>query len=198
MAAARVTALILAGGRGSRMGGEDKGLTPFRGRPLIEHILAAISPQVSHVLINANRNRQRYQAYGHPVVGDALSDYQGPLAGFAAGLAQTVTDDLVTLPCDGPFVAPDAVQRLLAARRRADAEIAVAHDGERMQPVYALLNRQLLPDLTAFLDSGDRKIDRWYAQRRTVTVDFSDCAHYFVNINTRLEHRRLESAETKT
>ena len=197
-AAAMVTALILAGGRGRRMNGEDKGLVPFRGRPLIEHVLAAIRPQVSHVLINANRNRHRYTVYGHPVIGDALSDYQGPLAGFAVGLAQTVTDDLVTLPCDGPFVATDAVQRLLAARQQAAAEIAVAHDGQRMQPVYALLHRGLLPSLTAFLDSGERKIDRWYAQQHTVTADFSGCTQCFININTRLEHQRLESVEMTT
>ncbi|MGB1110151.1 MAG: molybdenum cofactor guanylyltransferase MobA, partial [Gammaproteobacteria bacterium] len=171
--------------------GEDKGLVEFLGKPLIEHILAAVAPQVDQILINANRNQQRYQSYGYPVLTDELADYQGPLAGFLTGLRHCQTRDLVTLPCDGPFVAPDLVERLLNARLNEDAELAVAHDGERLQPVYALLNTELTASLNGFLDRGDRKIDLWYAEHRMAKADFSDTTDTFANINRPDDRERL-------
>ena len=188
----QVTAMILAGGRARRMGGEDKGLLDFVGRPLIEHILEAVAPQVGDVLINANRNQERYREYGYTVIADERPDFQGPLAGFASGLAQCATGDLVVLPCDGPWVPRDLVFRLWEARAKADAELAVAHDGERMQPVYALLRKTLLPDLRDFLETGERKIDLWYARRRVARADFSDCRDGFANINRPQDRDRLE------
>lgn len=187
-----ITALILAGGRGSRMGGLDKGLVTVNGKPLVEGILEAIRPQVAAVLINANRNRERYAGYGHPVLPDPLADYQGPLAGFAAGMAASSTPLLLTLPCDGPLVAPDLARRLRTGLEAAGADIAVAHDGRRMQPVYALVRCALLPDLEAFLTAGERKIDLWYARHRTTPVDFSDVPQQFTNVNTPDDRLRLE------
>jgi len=189
-----VTAVILAGGMGRRMGGVDKGQVMLNDRPLIEWVIEAIRPQVNQILINANRNHDAYARYGFPVLRDQLADFQGPLAGFAAGMQAATTDYIVTVPCDGPLLAPDLVQRLQQALQKQDAEIAVAHDGNRLQPVYALLPVALLPSLQAFLDSGERKIDRWYAQQRMALADFSDSPSTFLNINTPADREQLEQA----
>ncbi|MEJ2394309.1 MAG: molybdenum cofactor guanylyltransferase MobA [Candidatus Thiodiazotropha sp.] len=187
-----ITAVILAGGRGQRMGGVDKGLVEFHGRPLIEHVIEAISQQVHSLLINANRNLVQYQRFGYPVIADSLNDYQGPLAGFLAAMEVAQTPDIVTVPCDGPLLANDLVARLSAARERDQAEIAVAHDGHRLQPVYALIPVALKQSLQAYLEGGDRKIDLWYARHRVATADFSDLPSTFVNINTEEERDRLQ------
>lgn len=187
-----ITAVVLAGGRGRRIGGQDKGLVEVGGRPLIEHILDLVTPQVSAVIINANRNQQVYAGYGYPVISDNLTDYQGPLAGFAAALAACETDYIMTLPCDGPYVPTDLVGRLSSAIKNNNAELAVAHDGQRMQPVYALIPRSLLESLQEFLDAGDRKIDLWYARHDTALADFSDVIDTFFNINTEEDRRTID------
>lgn len=179
-----ITGVILAGGQGSRMGGVDKGLLELQGRPLIEYLLAALQPQVAAILINANRNRERYQQYLYPVISDELLDYQGPLAGVAAALQAANTDYVLTVPCDGPELAADTVIRLLTALQAQQAELAVAHDGERLQPVHALIPVSLLPSLQNFLASGNRKVELWYQQHRMAQADFSDCRRMFRNINT--------------
>ena len=191
-----ITAVVLAGGRGRRLGGQDKGLMELDGKPLIEHILGLVTPQVSAVIINANRNQQVYANLGHPVISDNMSDYQGPLAGFAAALAASKTDYIMTLPCDGPYVPADLVSRLSAALKDNHAELAVAYDGQRMQPVYALIPRSLLGSLQDFLDAGDRKIDLWYARHNTALADFSDVIDTFVNINTEDDLRELDKQGT--
>ncbi|MCU7918566.1 MAG: molybdenum cofactor guanylyltransferase [Candidatus Thiodiazotropha sp. (ex Epidulcina cf. delphinae)] len=191
-----ITAVILAGGRGSRMGGEDKGLIELHGEPLIQHVIAAIEPQVGHVLINANRNLSRYRQFGHPVIADSLADFQGPLAGFLAAMQALSTADMVTLPCDGPLLPDDLVERLIKARDKAQAEIAVAHDGKRLQPVYALIPKQLRDSLQRYLNGGDRKIDLWYAKHRVAHADFSDLPRTFVNINTPQEKKRLQDGQS--
>ena len=180
----QITALILAGGKGRRMGGRDKGLLPFGDGLLVGHVLSAILPQVGGVMINANRHQAEYAQLGYPVVADSLADFQGPLAGFLAGLEQLQTEYLLTLPCDGPIVVADLAPRLANGLDEAGADIAVAHDGRRLQPVYALLHRRVLPDLRAALAEGERKIDRWYPRNAWVTVDFSDVPEQFSNINT--------------
>jgi len=179
-----ITALVLAGGKSRRMGGKDKGLLPFADETLIGHVVKAILPQVGSVLISANRNLEEYQRLGFPVIADPLDDFQGPLAGFLAGLEEMRTEYLLTLPCDGPFVVANLAQRLAAGLTAADAEIAVAQDGQRLQPVYALLHRGVVSDLRQALEQGERKIDRWYPRNRWVTVDFSDVPAQFSNINT--------------
>ncbi len=187
-----LTAVILAGGRGRRMGGSDKGLVELEGRPLIAHILNAIAPQVGTVLINANRNAKQYEALGYPVVSDTLDGFQGPLAGFASAMAAATTPYILTLPCDGPLVPPDYAARMMDTLEIPGSEIAVAHDGNRMQPVYALLPVRLMADLEGFLAQGDRKIDLWYARRRTVLADFSDRPDTFRNINTPQDRDQLQ------
>lgn len=187
-----ITAVILAGGKARRMGGQDKGLVELAGRPLIEHVIARIEPQVSRILINANRNTEQYARYGYPVVSDSLSDFQGPLAGFLAAMQQVESDFIVTIPCDGPCLPDDLINRLYNAQQAAKAEIAVAHDGNRMQPVYALISTRLQQSLNDFLSSGERKIDWWYARHNTVTADFSDAPETFLNINTLEERDRFQ------
>ncbi|MEW8339838.1 MAG: molybdenum cofactor guanylyltransferase MobA [Candidatus Thiodiazotropha taylori] len=190
------TAVILAGGRGSRMGGNDKGLVLLDGKPLIEHVINTIAPQVGRLLINANRNMAEYQRFGYPVIRDELSGYQGPLAGIYSALEQITTPNLITVPCDGPRLPKDLVARLASAREAAAADIAVAHDGMRLQPVYALIGKKLRPSLKAYLDGGDRKIDLWYAQHKMVTTDFSDIPDTFLNINTPEERNEFEQPQT--
>jgi molybdenum cofactor guanylyltransferase len=195
-----VTGLILAGGRGSRMGGVDKGLQSFRGMPLALHTLLRLQPQVSEVLVNANRNLAAYEALGVPVWPDAQPDFAGPLAGFLAGLEHCETPWLVTVPCDTPMFPTDVVARLLQGAVGADAEIAMAsapeEDGQlRTQPVFCLLRRELLESLVRFTHGGGRKIDAWTAQHRTVHVAFdrpADDPRAFFNANTLGELRELE------
>lgn len=180
-----ITGVVLAGGRARRMGGEDKGLVELAGRRMVEYVVDALRPQVSALLVNANRNAERYaELTGLEVVADIVGDFAGPLAGMASAMNAARTPLVLSAPCDSPLVAPDLAARMHAALVSAAAEIAVARDAERMQPVFALLSRELLADLRAALESGERKIDRWYATRRVVEVDFSDHADMFLNINT--------------
>jgi molybdenum cofactor guanylyltransferase len=187
-----ITAVILAGGQGRRMGGQDKGLIEINGRPLVAILIDSLEQQIGSILINANRNRDRYQAFGYPVVSDQLDDYQGPLAGFACAMNAVDTDFILTLPCDGPLLATDYVARFVVSQAQTGAAICVAHDGERLQPVHALIKVDLLTSLNTFLDSGDRKIDRWYAKHDFVRTDFSDCANMFHNINTPSDQETMQ------
>ena len=187
----QITAVILAGGRGHRMGGQDKGLLELDGRPLIKHVLAGIAPHVGAVIINANRNLDRYSGFGYPVVRDDLAGFQGPLAGFAAAMVASTTPYIITLPCDGPRVPVAYVQTMRVTLQSSGAELAVAHDGERLQPVYALVPCSLSADLINFLAKGDRKIELWYQRRHFTVADFSSCAEAFRNINTPDERDQL-------
>ncbi|MES9861261.1 MAG: molybdenum cofactor guanylyltransferase MobA [Candidatus Thiodiazotropha sp. LLP2] len=187
-----LTAVILAGGRGSRMGGSDKGLVQLDGKLLIDHVITAIAPQVDQLIINANRNLPEYQKFGYPVIADELSGYQGPLAGIYAALEFIDGPDLITVPCDGPKLPADLVERLASARQRESADIAVAYDGKRLQPVYALIPTRLQQSLLTYLDGGDRKIDLWYAQHKMAKADFSDIPETFMNINTPEDRNEFE------
>lgn len=182
-----ITGLILAGGRGSRMGGVDKGLQVLRGKPMIEWVLARFAPQVDEVLINANQNVERYARLGPRVVPDDIGGYAGPLAGLHAGLKVAAHPLVATCPCDSPFLPPDLVARLRAALEREAADLAVAKTGEQPHPVFSLARRDALPGLARFLESGGRKIDAWYSGLKTVEVRFDDEAEAFSNINTREE-----------
>jgi len=186
-----VTAVILAGGQGRRMGGQDKGLLDFGGRLLIEIIIEALENQRIDIVINANRNQSTYQSYGYPVISDDLKDFQGPLAGFASAMAAVKTKFILTLPCDSPMLADNFVERFIESHNREQAPVCVAHDGERLQPVYALIDTGLLDDLKRFLQNGERKIDRWYAQYSYANVDFSTATTMFENINTPEDQQRL-------
>ena len=179
-----VTGLVLAGGQGRRMGGVDKGLVELHGQPLVAHVLARLAPQVADVLINANQNCERYGAFGVPVVPDAISGFAGPLAGLHAGLTRATREFVVTVPCDSPFLPADLVARLAAAQAANDAQLAVARTFAQPHPVFALVKRDVLPHLAAFLEAGGRKIDAWYATLRVTEVPFDDEAEAFRNINT--------------
>ena len=189
-----ITGLILCGGRGTRMGGVDKGLQNHHGLPLALHALMRLQPQVGHVLINANRNLSAYESMGVPVWPDPIADYPGPLAGWLAGLEHCETPYLLTVPCDSPNFPLDLAARLAAALAEADADVAMAattEDGrQQVQPVFCLLKSGLLESLVAYLHAGERKIDRWTAQHHCVTVPFEDPAA-FANANTLDELQRL-------
>jgi molybdenum cofactor guanylyltransferase len=187
-----VTGLVLAGGQGSRMGGVDKGLAPFRGRPMVAHVLERLAPQVDEILVNANRNPEAYAAFGHRVIADEIPGFAGPLAGFERGLAHARGELVATVPCDSPFLPPDLVPRLRAALESAGADLAVAKTGAQAHPVFCLMRRDVHASLERFLASGQRKIDRWYAALAVVEVAFDDEAQAFANINTRDELADLE------
>jgi molybdopterin-guanine dinucleotide biosynthesis protein A len=199
-----ITGLILAGGRGSRMGGADKGMQNFNGVPLALHILMRLSPQVGEIMINANRNLAAYESFGVPVWPDStgLGEYAGPLAGFLTGLERCETPYLLTVPCDTPLFPLDLVARMADAMAREDAEIAVAaareEDGQlRPQPVFCLMPTRLLESLLLFTQGGGRKIDAWTAQHKTVVVPFDrpgDDARGFFNANTLAELHQLEAS----
>ncbi|HTQ01315.1 MAG TPA: molybdenum cofactor guanylyltransferase MobA [Casimicrobiaceae bacterium] len=187
MNALEVTGLVLAGGMGRRMGGIDKGLVPLDGKPMIAHVLARLAPQVSAVIVNANQNQGRYEAFGYPVVPDEVGGFAGPLAGLHAGLARAATPFVATSPCDSPFLPLDLVARLGEGLERAGAQLAVAYTFEQPHPVFALVDRAVLPHLAAFLAEGGRKIDAWYATLAVAPVHFDDCETAFRNINTKDE-----------
>ena len=197
-ASGAVTGIILAGGQGRRMGGVDKGLQPLRGQPMAAHAIARLAPQVDALLINANQNADAYAALGgaqpYPVVADAVGGFAGPLAGLHAGLSAIDTPLAVTVPCDSPFLPLDLVARLRAGLDAAGAQLAVAKTGTQAHPVFALVRREVLPHLTAFLAAGGRKIDAWYASLKVVEVAFDDNPEAFSNINTREELAQHEPA----
>lgn len=179
----QITGLVLAGGQGSRLGGLDKGLVEWRGRPLVANAIERLAPQVDHVLISANRNRERYEAFGHPVIADSLAGYAGPLAGLQAGLAACTTPLLVTVPCDAPLLPVDLVAQLLAALETEGANVAVAATGGKFQPTFLLCRRLLLPALDAWLAGGNRKVANWLREMKAAVVPFADEAA-FANFNT--------------
>lgn len=189
-----ITGLVLAGGRGSRMGGADKGLQTWQGRPLAKHALLRLAPQVGPMMISANRNLAAYRSMGVPVWPDPLPDYAGPLAGWLAGLEHCETRYLVTVPCDTPNFPPDLVERLAEALEREGAEIAMAaapEDGVvRTQPVFCLLEAGLIESLVRYLHEGGRKVYRWTAQHRCAAAVFPDAGAFF-NANTAEELRAL-------
>ena len=189
-----VTGVVLAGGMGRRMGGVDKGLLELRGRPLAAWVVDRLRPQVDHLLINANQNRERYAEFGCPVVADEIPDFAGPLAGLHAALSAASTPFVATAPCDSPFLPETLVSRLFSALTAAAADLAVARTFDQPHPVFCLCRREVLPHLTEFLAGGGRKIDRWYATLKVVEVAFDDVAEAFENINTREELGRFEAA----
>ena len=204
----QITALILAGGRGSRMGGADKGLQNFNGLPLALHALTRLqmSGSVAQIMINANRNLAAYESFGVPVWPDVLGDYAGPLAGFLTGLERCETPFMVTVPCDTPLLPLDLVPRLAQALLAQDADIAMASapeidsQGRRQiysQPVFCLMRVSLLESLQEFTQAGGRKIGAWTALHKTVLVPFdlpADDARAFCNANSLSELRQLENA----
>ncbi len=185
MTANNITGVILAGGRGTRMGGVDKGLVKLDGKPLVEHVIQRLQLQVPHIIINANRNRDAYARYGFAVVSDEIAAIDaGPLAGILSALTYAATDYIVTVPCDAPRLPKDLAARLLLQLQRDHSRACVAHDGARMQPVFALLHASLQDDLRRALRAGEYKAERWLQDCGCSMADFSDGVANFTNLNT--------------
>jgi molybdenum cofactor guanylyltransferase len=200
-----ITGLVLAGGRGQRMGGADKGLQILHGMPLAAHVLARLAPQVGTLAISANRNHDAYAALGAPwhagVLADTLPDFPGPLAGLLAGLRAARTEWLLTAPCDSPWLPADLAERLghtALAHRESGADIVTATTANAegvvsLHPVFALVRTSLADDLAAFLDAGERKVRAWYARHKAAEVAFAD-ERAFYNINSLQELAELDRA----
>ncbi|MED5621744.1 molybdenum cofactor guanylyltransferase MobA [Ideonella sp. BN130291] len=178
-----ITGLVLAGGRGQRMQGQDKGLLLHRGRPLVQHALDRLAPQVGPMLISANRHLPAYRSFGTPVCSDTMPGFPGPLAGWLSALQACRTPYLASVPCDVPGLPLDLVARLARALHQADADIAMARTPEREQPVFALLRHELAPSLEQALARGERRVLGWALEQRMAVVAFADAAA-FRNLNT--------------
>lgn len=202
-----ITGIVLAGGRGSRMGGIDKGLQLYNDTPLAKHAIQRLQPQVGNLLINANRNLEIYKIWGSDVnaevIVDGLADFAGPLAGFLVGLQQCKTPFLMTVPCDTPRFPSNLVARLSAALTQNDADIAMVSSPDeegvvRHQPVFCLMKRELLESLKEFTDADGRKIGAWAAQQKLVRVNFNevyDDPKAFYNANTLEDLQQLSTYE---
>jgi len=175
------------------MGGADKGLLTLGGRPLVAWGLECLAGQVSEVMISANRNQVDYRQLGVPVISDSVSGYAGPLAGLASGLGQISHDWILSAPCDSPLLADDYAARMWTAAAPGGLDAVVAHDGERLQPVFMMLSRQSRSGLEDFLAGGGRKIDLWLEQIPHARVDFSDRQEMFLNVNTPEDLEDMES-----
>jgi len=191
-----VSGVVLAGGLGTRLAGEDKGLIDFGSRPMIAHVIERFAPQVTDLTINANRNVERYSAFGYPVVADTIAEYPGPLAGIGAALAACPEQILACVPCDSPFLPTDLVDRLHEAMVREGSRVSYAVSGDQPQPVFALLHSDLLESLSDYVAEGGRRIMSWYRQIGATPVDFGVDDGAFANINTAADiadaGRRLE------
>lgn len=174
------------------MGGQDKGLVTVAGTPMVEHVLRTVKPLVERCVINANRNLDAYGAFSVPVVTDRLDGHLGPLAGLSAGMESLDTDYVFMCPCDSPFVQAELYKNLLQACQDEDADLAVPHDGDRLQPVFLVVQRRVKPSLDAFLASGERKIDRWFNELRVAEVAAAEFSASFRNINTEEERERAD------
>lgn len=191
----KITGVILAGGRATRMGGQDKGLIPWQGKCLIESVIAVLRPQVSTLLVSANRNQSQYAKLCNcPVLTDTFGHYAGPLAGMATALQQAQTDYVLFVPCDSPQLSLQLASRLYISLINNQAAISVADDGRRLHYVVALIKRALLPNLLTFLAQGKHKVSEWYAQHSLAQADFADIPETLVNINTLEEHAFLTQA----
>lgn len=188
-----ITLLILAGGRGRRMEGRDKGLIPLLGKPVIEHLLARIRLQSQQILISANRNLEQYARYGYPVVRDTLNGFAGPLAGILAGLSACETGFMLTLPVDAPLLSPDYLVRMKQTLEQSDRPACVAAFEGRPEPVFCLAERTTLSVLEAYLATGQRSVHGWLQQIGAANTDFSDVPEQFINLNRARDQQRLET-----
>ncbi|MDP3087761.1 MAG: molybdenum cofactor guanylyltransferase MobA [Methylotenera sp.] len=179
-----ISAIILAGGRATRMNGADKGLVLLQSKPLIQHVIERLTPQVDEILINANRELTQYQSLGYPVLKDEVEDFLGPLAGFSLGLQHAKHNYVLIVPCDSPLMPVDLAQRLMAALIEHKADIALASSDGSTHPVFCLCKKTLLPSLTTYLERGERRVSTWQKSQKYIEVDFSDCNEAFTNLNT--------------
>ena len=188
-----ITGGILAGGRGVRLGGVDKAWLEVAGVPLIERVLTALRAQMDQVLINANREPERYARFDRPVVADALADFAGPLAGISAVLDAARTDWVLCVPVDAARLPPDLAQRMCAALRQNGARAAFACNADGTVPVCCLLSRALRDDLRAALAAGERSVRHWLAGQAACEVDFSEWPTAYWSLNTPDDLKRVEA-----
>jgi molybdopterin-guanine dinucleotide biosynthesis protein A len=186
------SAIILSGGRATRMNGVDKGLVLLQNNPLIQYVIGRLTTQVDEILINANREIATYQAFGYPVLQDETNDFLGPLAGFLLGLKHARQDYVLTVPCDSPLLPLDLAERLYKSIDDTSADIAIAASCGDTHPVFCLMKKNVLPSLQDFLENGERKVSAWQKSQKYVEVDFSDISDAFTNLNTFEELNRLE------
>jgi molybdenum cofactor guanylyltransferase len=190
----QITGLILSGGRGTRMEGQDKGLVEFMGEPLVSYSIKAIQPLVSKVLISANRHFDRYRDLSETVLSDLTDGFQGPLAGLYTGFCASDRPYLLTVPCDCPFVTPRLLERLSETLVSTDADLVVAGDGNRLHPVFQLGRKEaLIADLGEYLNSGERKVMDWVRRQKFAIADFSDAKESLQNVNTLAQLHTLEA-----
>lgn len=187
-----ISSIILAGGRATRMNGMDKGLVLLQHKPLISYVITRLKPQVNEIFINANREIATYEAFDYTVLQDETDDFLGPLAGFSLGLQHAKHDFVLTVPCDSPLLPLDLAERLYNGMAASLADIAVASSDENAHPVFCLMKKNVLPSLTEYLASGERKVSAWQKSQKYIEVDFSDCAEAFTNLNTLEDLRALE------
>ncbi|MFW5432002.1 MAG: molybdenum cofactor guanylyltransferase MobA [Methylophilaceae bacterium] len=180
----KISAIILAGGQANRMGGTGKGLVPLQNKPLVQHVIERLTPQVNEILINANREIARYETFNCPVLKDEHADFIGPLAGFTLGLKQCKHDYLLTVPCDSPLLPDDLTERLMTALVNKEADIAVAKSAGDTHPVFCLMQKTVLSSLLVYLDQGERRVSTWQKSLKYTEVEFNDCSEAFVNLNT--------------
>lgn len=188
-----ISAIILSGGRATRMNGVDKGLVLLQQKPLIAHVITRLTPQVSEILINANREIAQYKTFCLPVLQDEQANFIGPLAGFSLGLKYCKHDYLLTVPCDSPLLPRDLAQRLMTSLLEHNAEIAVASSDGNAHPVFCLCKKSVLHSLTDYIAQGERRVSAWQKSQRYIDVDFSDCSEAFVNLNTLEDLTALEA-----
>ncbi|MGY6214293.1 molybdenum cofactor guanylyltransferase MobA [Methylolobus aquaticus] len=188
----QITGIVLAGGRARRLGGTDKGLIDCRGRPLVAYAVALLQAVAGSVVINANRNAERYATFGYPVIPDATDAFDGPLAGLLAGLAYARSGYVLTLPVDAPLMTEAVLRRLPDALAAQEADVCVPADGARLQPVFMLARRSLKSSLEAYLADGGRKVDAWLAGQRLAIADCSDVPAVFANVNAPEDLARVE------
>jgi molybdopterin-guanine dinucleotide biosynthesis protein A len=176
-----ITGIVLCGGRGSRMGGRDKPLLEYRGRPLVDHVCQAIRGSVATLLISANRNLDIYQHYG-VVVQDDLADH-GPLSGIESCLNKVHGPYAFVCPGDAPDLDRRIIQRLATALVDSQSNVAVAHDGKQRQNLNLLLRASVQPDIKAYLKTGERSVKGWLMQAQTIEVDCADIAPSFLDLD---------------
>lgn len=177
-----VTGVILAGGKASRMGGQDKGLLELKGKPLWQYVAHALRPQVDKLIVSANRNLDVYRASGLPVIQDCIADYPGPLAGMLSVMQQSNSDWYLFSPCDTPFIPDNLAERLASVGQNTSA--VWVHDGERDHPTIALIHRKVVPELERYIAQGERRVMVFLNSLGGCPVDFSDKKQSFVNVNT--------------
>lgn len=186
-----ISAIILAGGRATRMGGIDKGLVSLNQKPMIAHVIARLTPQVDEIFLNVNREFSQYESMGYKLLADPSPDFIGPLAGFYLGLTHATHDHVLTVPCDAPLLPFDLSARLMHALQQTGADIAVARSQNHTHPVFALCKKMVLANLHTFLAANGRKVSEWQKSQAYTEVDFSDQAEAFTNLNTPEELKRF-------